>query len=161
MFTRILLVLVFSVSFSIGCSALQLEWGGKFDCQSNYYGINQGSYLNPGNHILELASLDSRIQMKLDLDSWLGERLRFYLRDRMGWVVDNDESSLENSLDELYLELNPSESLFLRLGKENITEGVGYAWNPTDFLTGLDGDNQGEDTREGRENREGVICLNG
>ena len=161
MFTRILLVLVFSASFSTGCSALQLEYGGKFDCQSNYYGINRGSYLNPHNHILELPSLDSRIQMKLDLDFWLGEKLGFYLKDRMGWVVDNDENSLENSLDELYLELNPSESLFLRLGKENIIEGVGYAWNPTDFLTGLGGDNQGEDTREERENREGVICLKG
>jgi len=161
MFTRILLVVVFSASFSTSCSALQLEYGGKLDCQSNYYGIDHSSYLNPHNYILELPSLDSRIQMKLDLDFWLGEKLGFYLKDRMDWVVDNDESSLENSLHELYLELNPSESLFLRLGKENITEGVGYAWNPTDFLTGLGGDNQGEDTREERENREGVICLKG
>ena len=161
MFTRILLVLTFLVDFSTSCSALQLEYGGSLGYQSSYYGINRDSYLNPRNDILELPSVDNRIQIKLDLQSWFGERLGFYLKDRISYLIEKEKSSLENSLDELYLELNPSELLFFDLGKKNIAEGVGYAWNPTDFLTGSKESDQAEDTREKREERVGVICLKG
>ena len=159
MFTRMLFVLIFLVGFSVSCSALEFEYGGSLDYQSNYYGINQDSYLNPGNDILKLPSFDSKIQIKLDLRSWFGEKLGFYLKNKINCLIE--KGTLENSLDELYLELNPSESLFFDLGKKNIAEGVGYAWNPTDFLSDLENSNQAEDTRQKREEQEGVIGLKG
>ena len=154
-------ILVFFLASCTRCPALEAEYGGSFRYQSNCYKINQDSYLNPRNDILKLPSSDSMLQIKFDLHSWLGESLGFYLKDRVNYLTGKDKSKLENVLDELYLELNPSESFFFNIGKQNITEGVGYAWNPTDFLTGLEEIDQGQDTREKREEREGVICLRG
>jgi hypothetical protein len=159
MLKRILFILVFLMAFSTRCPALEAEYGGSFFYQSSYYKVNQASFLNPHNDILKLPGSDDKIQIKFDFYSWFGENLGFYLKDRASYLIGENKSEFENILDELYLEINPSESLFFNLGKENITEGVGYAWNPTDFLAGLEGIDQAKDTREKREEREGVICL--
>jgi len=154
-------ILIFFLTLPTHCPALETEYGGILRCQSNWYDINQDSYLNPHNDILKLLSTDQELEIKLDLHSWFRETLGFYLKDRASYMIGEDKSKLENILDELYLELNPSESLFFNIGKQNITEGVGYAWNPTDFLAGLEEIDRAQDTREKREEREGVICLKG
>jgi len=158
---RMVFILIFFLTLPTHCPALEVEYGGSFRYQSNYYKINRASFLNPHNDILKLPSSDQELEIKLDLHSWFAETLGFYLKNRASYLIGEDKSKLENILDELYLKLNPSESLFFNIGKQNITEGVGYAWNPTDFLTGLEEIDQAEDTREKREEREGVICLRG
>lgn len=158
---RMVFILIFFLTLPTHCLALEVEYGGSFRYQSNYYKINRASFLNPHNDILKLPSSDQELEIKLDLHSWFAETLGFYLKNRASYLIGEDKSKLENILDELYLKLNPSESLFFNIGKQNITEGVGYAWNPTDFLTGLEEIDQAEDTREKREEREGVICLRG
>jgi len=158
---RMVFILIFFLTLPTHCPALEVDYGGSFRYQSNYYKINRASFLNPHNDILKLPSSDQQLEIKLDLHSWFRETLGFYLKDRASYLIGEDKSKLENILDELYLELNPSESLFFHIGKQNITEGVGYAWNPTDFLTGLEEIDQAQDTRKKREEREGVICLRG
>jgi len=157
----ILSTLVFLLAFCSYCPALELEYAGSLHYQSNCYNINQDSHLNPDNDILRLPSSDSLLQMKLDLYSRFGENLGLCLKDTASYALGEDENKLKNVLDELYLELSPSYFLFFTVGKQNVTEGVGYAWNPTDFLAGLDEIDQANDTREKREEREGVICLRG
>ena len=161
MLKRVLAISIFLLSFSTRCPAGEVEYGGSFRYQSNYNKINQASFLNPRNDILELPRSDSMLQIKFDLRSWFGESLGFYLKDRASYPVGKDKSELDNILDEVYLELNSSESLFFNIGKQNITEGVGYAWNPTDFMARFEEIDQGEDTREKRGDREGVVCLRG
>ncbi len=158
---EIFFTIVFLFAFCSYCPAIELEYGGSLRYQSNWYNINHNSYLNPHNDILKLPSSDSMLQMKLDLYFWFGENIGLYLKDTASYALGKDEDKLKNVLDELYLELSPSYFLFFTAGKQNVTEGVGYAWNPTDFLASSKEIDQVNDTREKREEREGVICLRG
>lgn len=123
--------------------------------------MNQDSYLNPSNDILKLPTSDGKLEMKFTLYSSLGESLGLYLKDTASYPMSGASVRMENTLDEAYLELAPSDSLFFTIGKQNITDGVGYAWNPTDFLGRGDDTSQSSDAREEREEREGILSLRG
>lgn len=71
-------------------------------------------------------------------------------------------SDARNFLKEAYVNLRPTGSLLLTVGRRNLTDGVGYSRNPVDFManpTTLPGNNF--DNRYRLKNREGSILARG
>lgn len=69
-------------------------------------------------------------------------------------------SDARNFLKEAYVNLRPTGSLLLTVGRRNLTDGVGYSRNPVDFMinpTTLPGNNF--DNRYRLKNREGSILA--
>lgn len=92
----------------------------------------------PGSNGPELTNhlfLDSTVDWQLSAAS------HFHLGDRFSLAAQSNYRDLDwaarNDLKEAYFEWSPVSSAFLQLGRINTKNGVGYAFNPTDFFKGF------------------------
>ncbi|MFN3985018.1 MAG: hypothetical protein ACK4KV_05990 [Rhodocyclaceae bacterium] len=85
---------------------------------------------------------------------------RVNLSNRLEWVHNDRGSETRHTLRELFVSTQATDALFLDAGRINWRNGVGYGFNPTDFLgRGTAVDQASLDPRAQRENRLGTVML--
>jgi hypothetical protein len=116
--------------------------------------------LDPDN-ALEIASAANRLYFDFGLRLGLGERLGVVVKDRAIHLLEERQTGdLTNAVEDCYLSLRLPAGARVEAGKKNVREGVGYAFNPVDYLataTRLSGANP--DPAAQKENRRGNYLL--
>jgi hypothetical protein len=114
--------------------------GGYLEVKPILFGLDRDASLyrlkfykhDAGNR---LAEYDGTLRLEGSLESGMA---KLYLkgnldvrRSYLGW----DTSETESLLYEGYLSLKPSSNISLKLGKQTLLWGKGYAWNPVAFVS--------------------------
>lgn len=87
--------------------------------------VTDTTYSNPGP-----ASAGGRISLDIRCDGALGGRWRAVLSDRLDYFW----AQPVNTLKEAYVSFRDGGTELLDLGRINMREGAGYAYNPTDYF---------------------------
>lgn len=98
-----------------GTTGLALEWKDWKDPQ-------EGENGTPGDELL----LESEINLDLKLTS--ADQTSCFL----SLLYKTGEAKVE--IEEGYLEHNPNPNLLLRIGRQKVSWGTGFGWNPTNYL---------------------------
>jgi hypothetical protein len=127
------------------------------------YAAERASPLDPGGDFLGLAALQNRLFLDLDAKLGLGSRVSLVARDRAIYLLDESgRRELRNAVEDAYLSVRPSQGSLLELGKRNVREGVGYAFNPVDMLSTVSRLNGADrDPAALKENRPGNVLARG
>ena len=116
--------------------AFSYAYRGQLAEEITYRQVRRDSPVNPGNRLLKLRELTNRVVADLELRGSLGGVLDAVIRDRGFYLVEpSDTGSFHNTLEEGYLALRLGTNVFVEAGKRSLPEGVGYAFNPVDFLS--------------------------
>ncbi|MFH1450128.1 MAG: hypothetical protein ABIG09_06970 [bacterium] len=115
-----------------------VEYNGDITEQVSYYRLKKDFLLNPNLELGLLPKWENLLSANLGLNISYKEWLKITIKDRPLWSIkDKDENSCKNFLDEAYIDLKLFKTSFLTIGKENLQEGVGLSYNPSDFLADL------------------------
>lgn len=143
--------------------AFSYQYRARLSEELTYRAIRSASPLNPRNRILEFTDLSNRVVGDLELKGSFGERLDVVLRDRAFYVAEGGPADeFENTVEEAYVRLRLGAGTLAEIGKRNLPEGVGYAFNPVDFLrvpTDLTGTDP--DPAQRKEHRSGQYMVRG
>ncbi len=130
-------ILMSALLIMFGSSYVQsadLEIGGYLRNTLSSQDLNENSPLNPElaiDEVINLVSLQLKLQADLDMNA------KAYVRTSYDYdmIKGEDNFDLERAyLDTAFDELFPSGTTYLRLGKQRLAWGTGYAWNPTDNI---------------------------
>ncbi len=150
----ILVFLPFQASASI------TEFQGVFVNQTTHYQLKGDALLNPDSKLVTLPELENKLYSDSSISLTYKEWLKLSVKSRLAWTIDDEEGgSFRNFVDDAYLDIKTGDTSFLTIGKENLQDGVGLSYNPTNFLAeGKDVDySQREEER--KKNREGNYLL--
>ncbi len=139
---------------------VRLEFRGEFINQTTYYQLKDDTLLNPDSKLTSFPKWENKLYNDSSINLTYKEWLKLRIKSRPVWTIsDEDGGSLKNYVDDAYLDIKIGETSFLTFGKENLQEGVGLSFNPTDFLSeGKDVDySQREEER--KQDREGDYLV--
>lgn len=138
------------------------EHRGQLANETAYTGLRLHSKLNRGNQLLGLAEISNRAFGDLEVKLFFGDWIDVTVRDRAIYLLDDGGTdSLDNTVEEAYVVVRFLEDSILELGRRNIREGVGYSFNPVDFLrTPIDLAGTDPDPAKQREHRPGNYLIN-
>ncbi len=117
----------------------KMDFGGSFEVRG--IGQTKNSDLLFGEpSSFDVPPLGSSMNLRGDLAFSPADQVAVKLR--LGYRTDStqtdltatDTSSGTFSLDRGYIDFTPNDLLSLRIGKQRLAWGTGYAWNPTDIL---------------------------
>jgi hypothetical protein len=130
----LLLGLLASTPGSGAPETLSYRYRGQLADELTYRFIRSDSLLNPRNRILELRGFSNRIVGDLDLRVSVPDLVDAVLRDRAFYLTgDGSVDGFHNTVEEAYLRFRFPRAL-AEIGKRSLPEGVGYSFNPVDFL---------------------------
>ena len=156
----LLLALLASTS-GAPAQTLSYQYRGQVAEELTYRSIRSDSLLNPQNRILELRAFSNRIVGDLDLRASVSGVVDVVLRDRAFYLTGNGQADgFQNTVEEAYLRLRFVPAVLAEIGKRSLVEGVGYSFNPVDFLrvtTDLPGTDP--DPAQFREHRPGQYLV--
>lgn len=117
----------------------KMDFGGSFEVR----GIGQAKnsdllFGEPSS--TDVPSLGTSLNLRGDLAFTPADQVAVKLR--LGYRTDSTQTDLTTtetpsgtfSLDRGYIDFTPNSLLSLRIGKQRLAWGTGYAWNPTDIL---------------------------
>ncbi|MDI6704515.1 MAG: hypothetical protein QME40_07585 [bacterium] len=161
---RIAILVLLSFSIPVNASVfdenLRLEYRVEFINQTTYYQLRNDTLLNPDSKLTSFPKWKNKLYKDVSINLTYKEWLKLVVKSRPTWTINNEEeSSLKNYVDDAYVDIKLKNPIFLTIGKENIQEGVGLSYNPTDFLSeGKDVDySQREEER--KQDREGNYLV--
>ncbi len=144
----LVIILIFPMS-------LKSEWFGYFESEGDGIRVKSADYLF-GYHKLRLdfqaqPDTDLKISANLIAKKYWGKRtmrLSDFLPDKVSWPLENNWQIFPTEalsftmadtifLDNFYLD-GYAGNLHFTLGRQQISPGVGYAWNPTDIFNRKD-----------------------
>jgi hypothetical protein len=111
------------------------------------------------NQNLWTTNFETKIYSNIYFDSVNNQNLKFSAKYRPIWISNQSENELVNLLDYAYFDWELKPGIFINLGKENIREGVGLSYNPTDFLAAVGETDYSKLEEERRWDREGINLL--
>ena len=133
------------------------------------YNINNtGSLFNPDLKLAKADRWQNSSSAGGNLKFFFGEKIDFNLKDKLIYrfnkgiqdTVYSDTTSFDNYLQECYFFIRTFDFLNITVGRENIVSGIGYGWNPTDFLSDIEtGGETITDIKRLREERKGSYEL--
>ncbi len=108
--------------------------GGSLENNLIYYSLDKSSLLNPGNQ-LGLPELQKELKFQLSLDAPVAERASMHVKALYSQPSGFLEPAGEKwQVTRAFADLTLGEKISLRLGKQKLSWGTGYAWNPTDLF---------------------------
>lgn len=137
-----------------------IEFRGVIVNQITHSQLKGDTLLNPDSMLVTLPEWENKLYNDSSINLTYKEWLKLMLKIRPTWtIIDEKGGSFRNFVDDAYVDIKIRDTNFLTIGKENLQEGVGLSYNPTNFLTeGKDVDySQREEER--KNNREGNYLL--
>lgn len=137
------------------------SWGGTLRLDGAHRTLNEASLLNPRGELFDVATWTGQGLVDLRLGAAPHPALDVVLKNRTIGTLTEDEDRVENFLEDAYLVYRLSPQFLLEVGKEKVREGVGYAWNPVDFLRTRSAAGLSQDPKEQRDHRRGHYLVRG
>jgi len=128
--------------------------------RTTHYQLKGDTLLNPEAKLVSFPKWQNELYNNSFIDLTYKEWLNLAIKNRLTWTINDEEGGdLRDFLDEAYLDIKIKETHFLTLGKENLQEGVGLSYNPTDFLAEGKEMDYSKREEERKEDREGNYLL--
>ncbi len=103
--------------------------------QITYYQSKGNTLLNPESKLVTLPSVENKLYSNLSSSLTYKEWFKLAVKSRYAWTINDVEGgTFKNLVDNAYIDLKTGGTSFLTIGKENLQEGVGLSYNPTNFL---------------------------
>jgi len=123
-------ILYFNIAF-----CMDIEYYGSFVTRLVENKFRKDNPLNPGFRVFNLAECESKIYLNLSMNLSFNENIKFALKTRPTWIKKENKEMGKNYFDNAYINFNLGKGLFLSVGKENLIEGVGFSYYPSDFFS--------------------------
>jgi hypothetical protein len=115
--------------------ALTYQYRAQFADELTWRAIRSDSLVNPQNRVLDLDALSNRVGGDLDLRASIPDLVDVVLRDRAFYLTGTPRANgFQNTVEEAYLRFRFGAPVVAEIGKRSLVEGVGYSFNPVDFL---------------------------
>lgn len=112
------------------------ESRGAFINQRTHYQLKGDTLLNPNFKLASFVKWENKLYGDFSINLTYKEWLKLIVKSRPTWIVnDEEDDKFKTYVDNAYLDIRHKNTVFLTIGKENIQEGVGLSYNPTDFLS--------------------------
>ena len=112
------------------------------------------SFLNPdGIFDSEVREIEDSLRLNLRADAQVAENASVLIRAEYSFVPTDPANTNQIILDEAFLDVELGDYFFLKTGKQRITWGTGFAWNPTDVI------NPRKNPLDPKRQKEGIASL--
>ncbi|MEK9148426.1 MAG: hypothetical protein AAB267_00105 [Candidatus Desantisbacteria bacterium] len=159
---RIAILFFALLPFQVNASMIDaaLEFRGVFVNQTTHYQLKDDTLLNPESNLVTMPEWENKLYNDSFLNLTYKEWLKLVVKSRPVWTInDEDSGSLKNSVDNAYVDIKTGDTSFLTIGKENLQEGVGLSYNPTDFLSEGKAVDYSQREEERKQDREGNYLV--
>jgi len=137
-----------------------LEFQGALINQSTYYQLKSDTLLNPDSKLALSPQWENKFYENSSINLTYKEWFNLGIKTRPVWTINNEEgSNLENSVDDACVDIRFRDTSFLTIGKQNLQEGVGLSYNPTDFLAQEKEMDYSKREEERKKEREGDYLI--
>jgi len=154
----VLLALLLSARVAV---ASEWSWGGTLRIEGAHQVPDRTSLRNPAGELFDVGNWTGQGLVDLRLGITPHPAADLVVKNRAVATVTEDVSRLDNFLEDAYLVYRLSPSMLMEVGKEKVREGVGYAWNPVDFLRTRSAAGLSQDPKEQRDHRRGHYLVRG
>ncbi|MBU0701902.1 hypothetical protein KKE26_11545 [bacterium] len=155
----ILVLTTFPFQANASMSDATLEFQGVFVNQTTHNQLNGNTLLNQSN-LGTLPEWENKLYNDSSINLTYKEWLKLMLKTRPTWTINNEErGSFRNFVDDAYMDIKIRDTSFLTIGRENLQEGVGLIYNPTNFLSEGKAVDYSQREEERKKNREGNYLL--
>lgn len=129
-------IFVILLFFSVKLRAY--EFYGSIEDEVLQCNLNESSLLNPGNRYLDSKDWNNIARVRLNVSKKLDKSEKFSMNfktfSEYGKFQGEDNKKETFRFDENYLDWEANSSLYFLMGKKRITWGVGFFFNPVDFI---------------------------
>lgn len=129
-------IFVILLFFSVKLRAY--EFYGSIEDEVLQCNLNESSLLNPGNRYLDSKDWNNIARVRLNVSKKLDKSEKFSMNfktfSEYGKFRAQDNKKETFRFDESYLDLEANSSLYFLMGKKRINWGVGFFFNPVDFI---------------------------
>lgn len=128
--------------------------------QTTHYHLKSDTLLNPESKLVTLPELEKKFYYDSSINLTYKEWLKLMIKTRPTLtIIDDGKGSFENFIDDAFVDIKVRDTNFLTIGKENLHEGVGLSYNPTNFLVEEKDVDYSQREEERKKNREGNYLL--
>ncbi len=137
---------------------VRVEWSGYVSEEPAYFRLRRDTPVNPRSKILTFPEWENRVVGNLNT-TIAYQALKLVTKFRPTIEIQPAETDHAFPLDDLYLDFNLFKRAFVTVGVKNYQEGVGLAFNPTDFLAEKKKQEFTKREEERRADREGNLVA--
>jgi len=114
---------------------MDIEYYGSFVARFIDNKFRKDNPLNPDFKVFSLPEYENKIYLNFFMNLYFNENIKFVLKTRPTWIKKGNKEMAKNYLDNAYINFNLGKGLFLSIGKENLIEGVGFSYYPSNFFS--------------------------
>lgn len=137
-----------------------LEFRSAFINKITYYPLKGDTLLNPDYKLASFPQWKNKFYKDSSINLTYKEWFKLAVKTRPIWTINDEEGgSFRNFVDDAYVDIKIRRTHFFTIGKENLQEGVGLSYNPTDFLSEEKEVDYSQREEERKEDRKGDYLL--